>query len=111
MVESYNDSIRLAMEYCKSKWLSDPDEIKKLIDSIQPGDTISIDSGTHTLTLKFLEKGSSERPIIIQGSPFNTTKLLYPNSHNKSQKIIIRILAFSLYNRVLTLKTTHLISG
>ncbi len=95
MVESYNDSIRLAMEYCKSKWLSDPDEIKKLIDSIQPGDTISIDSGTHTLTLKFLEKGSSERPIIIQGSPFNTTKLLYPSfSISKSQNIIIRNIAF-----------------
>lgn len=95
VVESYNDSIRLAMEYCKAKWLSDPAEIKKQIDSIQPGDTVSIDSGTHTLTLKFLDKGSSEKPIIIQGSPFNTTKLLQPNfSISNSRNIIIRNLSF-----------------
>lgn len=94
-VDTYNDSIKIVMEYCKTDWLSDPDEIKKQKDSIQPGDTLSIDSGTYTVELKFNDRGNQDKPIIIQGSPFGTTKLLYPDFLiSKCRNIIVRNLTF-----------------
>lgn len=90
-VDRYNDSISLVMEYCKTDWISDPQDIKKRIDSLQPGDTLSIDSGTHVVEIKFSNFGDSTRPLIIQGTPFHNTTLVFPDfSIDNSQHIIIR---------------------
>lgn len=94
-VDRYNDSIMLAMEYCNNNWISDPDDIKKKIESLKPGDTLSIDSGMHEVEIRFRDFGDSSKPLVIQGSPFMNTVLHHPNfviSH--SQNIIIRNLTF-----------------
>jgi hypothetical protein len=94
-VDRYNDSITLAMQYCNTEWISDPTDIKKKIESLKPGDTLSIDSGMHEVEIRFRDFGDSSKPLIIQGSPFLNTVLHYPNfiiSH--SQNIIIRNLTF-----------------
>lgn len=94
-VDRYNDSITLAMEYCNTEWISNPTDIKKKIESLKPGDTLSIDSGTHVVEIKFSKFGDSTRPLIIQGSPFGNTTLAYPDfSIDNSQNIIIRNLTF-----------------
>jgi hypothetical protein len=94
-VDRYNDSIILAMQYCNTGWISDPIDIKNKIESLKPGDTLSIDSGMHEVEIRFRDFGDSTKPLIIQGSPFLNTVLHYPNfiiSH--SHNIIIRNLTF-----------------
>ncbi len=94
-IDRYNDSISLVMEYCKTNWISDPQDIKKRIDSLKPGDTLSIDSGMHEIEIRFRDFGDSSKPLIIQGTPFLNTVLHFPNFIiSNSRNIIIRNLTF-----------------
>jgi hypothetical protein len=91
-VDQYNDSIAKAMKYCGVTWHTDAEEITKLARTLQPGDTLSIDSGTFSgVQIKFSKQGDSTKPILVQGSPFLNTILLEPDfSISESHNITIR---------------------
>jgi hypothetical protein len=91
-VNKYNDSVVKAMVYCGVSWHSDAEEITKIARSLQPGDTLSIDSGTYSsVQIKFSKEGDSTKPILVQGSPFLNTILLEPDfSISESNNIILK---------------------
>jgi hypothetical protein len=69
----YNDSIH----FCSLARIYDPVVFKKLIDSIQPGDTIPIDTSIITLDdFKIENKGSPDGEwIVILGNPATKTEI------------------------------------
>jgi hypothetical protein len=91
-VNKYNDSVVKAMVYCGVSWHSEAEEITKIARSLQPGDTLSIDSGTYSsVQIKFSKEGDSTKPILVQGSPFLNTILLEPDfSISESNNIILK---------------------
>jgi hypothetical protein len=87
-IKAYNDSISKVIPYCGGSHVSTPEEIKNIINSLKPGDTLRIDTGSYDIQLDLSTLGNdSAAPIVIMGSPsmrtnFNPSKFFISNSNN-----------------------------
>lgn len=73
-IMSYNRSRLMQIAYCGKELHSDPESLKTIIPSLQPGDTLYLDSIKITSQFSFLNVGDNEGPpIVVIGSPFMNT--------------------------------------
>lgn len=74
-VEHYNDSIAFVNAFASYPVLSDPDSIKTNVFQADAGDTVVLGAGAYRASIRFLNSGTPDSQIVVQGQPGATTIL------------------------------------
>jgi hypothetical protein len=78
-IRTYNDSILFAMRYHPYPPITDVDTLQTRLFAAEPGDTLVVAGGTFSPIVRFVNSGTAQRPIVVQGQLDMTTVFVNPD--------------------------------